>query len=220
MNDALATLGTGFARPVHSAQQAFRTVLQAFSHPGRVLTLSAETTEGVQAPPPLNLATTIALLTLLDGETSVHLAGVLHSDAALAYLRFHCGVRSTPLDQAGYTVVHGADLPAAGWPDLPLGSDEQPQLGATLVVEVDGLDERVPLPGAVLLRLQGPGIAVEQTLAVVGPPVSFWAWRRALQREYPRGFELLLTCGDRLATLPRSTQIFFEDEPERPCTSR
>lgn len=216
MMDALASLGQGLAQPVQGTQQAFRTLLSAMSLPGRVMALDGVACAGVQAPAsqhpehPWGLAMTVSLLTLLDPEAPLHLQSPLNSAAATAYFRFHCGAVLAEPAAAPIVATRAADLQAGLWASLALGSDEAPQLGATLLVEVPGLDEHQPLSGASLLRLRGPGIQQQQALAVQGLPAGFWPWRQSLQCQAPRGVDLLLCCGARLAAIPRSTQLSLE----------
>lgn len=215
-NDTLASLGQGLDNVVHGSQQAFRSALTAMSHPGRVLGLPSAALAGLQPPRsqhadhPFGLAMSSLLLSLLDPSAALHLHGPLHSVAAAAYFRFHCGAVLVDAEGAALVAARAADLDATLWTALALGSDEAPQDGATLLVEVAGLDEQQPLPGAALLRLTGPGIARLQTLVVAGLPSAFWHWRRELQRQSPRGVDLLVCCGQRIAAIPRSSQLSLE----------
>ena len=213
MSATLAHMGAGFADPVHGAQQTFRVLLGAMSEPGGVHALHDAATAGL-APddagmrPPLGIAMAATLLTLLDADTPVHLAGALGRDDARAWLRFHTGARDVPA-AAGMTAVLARDVDAALWSALDLGSDEAPQAGATLIVEVDALSD-LPLAGAIALRLRGAGIESSRDLAVAGLPAAFWQWRVALQSELPRGIDLVLVCGTQLAAIPRSTRVEME----------
>jgi len=213
MTDALARMGAGFADPVHGAQQAFRVLLTAMSEPGRLHTLHGAAIDGLAAAdadlrPPLGLALAATLLTLLDADTPVHLAGVLATDDTRAWLRFHTGARAVPL-VAAMTAAAARDVDAALCDALDLGTDDAPQASTTLFVEVDALSDQA-LAGAVALKLRGAGIESSRNLAVAGLPAAFWQWRIALQSELPRGVDLVLTCGDRLAAIPRSTRIESE----------
>lgn len=201
---ALAHLGAGMREPVHGAQQAFRTLLDAFAAPGRVFTLPALALDGIAAPPDtqgrvLPPALPALLLTLLDHETPLRLHGTLDGAAWLQYLRFHTGVR--PADPAAFEVLHAADLSPALLDAVAPGTDEHPQLGATVIVAVDSLQR------GLALRLQGPGIADVAVLQVAGVAADTWAWRQRHQRDYPRGLDLVLVCGAQVAALPRSTRI-------------
>jgi alpha-D-ribose 1-methylphosphonate 5-triphosphate synthase subunit PhnH len=196
--ELLAGLPRGFADPVHDAQAVFRATLEALSRPGRLQTLAA--CDGLQAPAPLSRGLTALLLTLLDGESSLHLGGALGSDAAWMYARFHTGVQALAHEEA-YFVALRAD--EARWDALRLGRDEAPQEGATLIVEANTLSG----PGVVL---RGPGVAGSQRLGSCGLPPSFWARRIEMQSHFPCGVDLLIVCGAQLVGVPRSTHITME----------
>ncbi len=205
----LATLGLGFAQPVHDAQQVFRALLQAMSRPGRVQTLPSAMLAPLE-PPELPPALTAALLCLLDGESTLWLAPALGGAADVAYLRFHTGVRmAAGAEEADFVVGRADDAPCALWATLQRGSDEAPQLGATMVLVVPRLQADPP-PGEPGLLLSGPGIDHHHRLAVGGLPPSFWQARAALAADYPRGIDLLLCCGPQLAALPRTTRVVQE----------
>jgi alpha-D-ribose 1-methylphosphonate 5-triphosphate synthase subunit PhnH len=204
MSAVLANLGRGFAQPVHDAQQVFRAVLEAMSRPGRVQTLPAEVQQGLE-PPGLGRATTAVLLTLLDAETRAWLHPSLRSDAASAYLQFHTGVMHVDeAPRAHFAVVEADHATPALWRELACGSDAVPQDGATLVVEVPSFDQ------GPALALRGPGVETVQMLRVGGLHAGFWQARADLEAAFPLGIELILTCGDRLAALPRSTRVSLE----------
>ncbi|MGY4827066.1 phosphonate C-P lyase system protein PhnH [Sphaerotilaceae bacterium SBD11-9] len=199
--DLLATLPRGLADATHDAQSLFRSVLDALSRPGRLQTLDAS--DGLQAPAPLSRGLTALLLTLLDTETSLHLAGPLASEAAWLYCRFHTGVQPAELTQADFVATRAADASLDG---LRLGSDEMPQHGATLIVDTHSLAHERGSG----LRLTGPGIAHEQRIGLCGLPRAFWQQRIAMQPLFPRGVDLLLVCGSQLIGVPRSTLVQIE----------
>ena len=213
MSATLAQMGNGFADPVHGAQRTFRVLLGAMSEPGRVLALDEAATAGL-APddaalrPPMGVAMAATLLALLDADTPAHLAGALGRDDARAWLRFHTGARDLAT-AAGMTVALARDVDASLWSALDLGTDDAPQAGATLIAEVDALSDQ-PLASSVALKLRGAGIEHSRDLAVAGLPAAFWQWRIALQSELPRGVDLMLVCGTRVAAIPRSTRIELE----------
>ena len=213
MSTLLARMAAGFADPVHGAQQTFRALLGAMSEPGRVHALPDAAIAGlapheVELRPPLGVALAATLLTLLDADTPVHLAGALATDDARAWLRFHTGARAQP-HATTMTAALARDVAAALWDALDLGTDDAPQSSATLFVEVDALSEQ-PLDGAVALKLRGAGIETSRDLAVAGLSAAFWHWRAALRSELPRGVDLVLVCGARLAAIPRSTRVESE----------
>jgi len=223
MSVVLAEMTPAFADPVHGAQQTFRAVLDAASRPGRVLSLSPTAILGIVPPasqdPAAAMSVGIAavLLTLLDAETSLRLGGSLASEAAQTYLRFHTGVRhALPGEAAAFNVLAAADVTAPLWATLEAGSDEAPQHGATLIVEVAALhaeprpDRNDMADDTVFLELRGPGIESVHRLAVTGLSREFWRERIAMQALLPCGVDLLLVCGTQLAAVPRTTRVAVE----------
>jgi alpha-D-ribose 1-methylphosphonate 5-triphosphate synthase subunit PhnH len=196
--ELLARMPRGFADPTHDAQAVFRSVLNALARPGQLETLHAS--DSLQAPAPLSRGLTALLLTLLDGETSLHLGDTLASDAAWMAVRFHTGVQPAERGTAEFVAERAAN---ASWEGLLLGTDEAPQLGATLIVEATSL------AGSGLV-LRGPGIQHTQRMGLCGLSPAFWQARIALQREFPRGADLLIVCGSQLLGVPRSTRIDME----------
>lgn len=198
----LEQLSPGHEDAVHGPQQTFRCVLDAMSRPGRVYSLPAPGLAGIGAPG-CQRGSAAVLLTLLDAETSVHLAGRVAGDALRAYFRFHAGVVCVDTPQAAdFVLCPAADVDSSLWSSLALGSDEMPQHGATLVVEVNSLNQ-----DGVPLELEGPGIQTMQRLRVAGLSHEFWSWRQRLRAALPRGLELILVDGQRLAAIPRSTRV-------------
>jgi alpha-D-ribose 1-methylphosphonate 5-triphosphate synthase subunit PhnH len=81
------------------------------------------------------------------------------------------------------------------------GTDEYPDRSATVIVQVDTLS------GGAGRRLTGPGIESEARLDAPGLPERFWEGLRANHGRFPRGVDVLLTAGSRLAALPRTTAV-------------
>lgn len=188
----MSLLSPGFADPVLDAQACFRAVLDAMSRPGRVVSAGA----ALRPPAPLMPAAAALLLTLADADTP------LWSDAgpnAEAWLRFHCGAPFVTAPGEAAFVLASAAPPALA--ALATGSEEKPQHGATLVLQVAGLETRRGW------RLTGPGIEHEHRLAVTGAPDGFLAAWAANRARFPRGVDVVLCADDRLAALPRSVTI-------------
>ncbi len=186
----------GFMEPVFDSQQTFRLLLSAMAHPGRIFRLEVN----IEAPPPLNRAAAAAALALMDFSTFAWADLPLHSDA-VQWLRFHCGcpVAKEPVFANFALVTHCPNL-------LPLnrfhpGTDESPGESATLIVQVSDLAS----PGG--LRLAGPGIQEAQYLAVSGLGGDFWDEWKVNHSLYPLGVDLILTRGEYLAALPRTTRV-------------
>jgi alpha-D-ribose 1-methylphosphonate 5-triphosphate synthase subunit PhnH len=179
-----------FADPVGSAQACFRAVLDAMARPGLVRSVSA-----VSAPAPLCAAAAALLLTLTDHETPLWLDPA--AKAAGEWIGFHTGA---PLQAAaGAMFAMAMSLPDLD--ELPGGSDESPETSATVILQVTSL-----IIGKHYL-LDGPGLRVPAALPVDGLPADFAAiWQRNHGR-FPRGIDLILCAGDRLAALPRSVTV-------------
>ncbi|GAC1342175.1 MAG: phosphonate C-P lyase system protein PhnH [Acetobacteraceae bacterium] len=181
----------GFADPVAESQAVFRAVLDAMARPGRMHEVAAPA-----APPPgLDRATAAVLLTLVDAETPLWLDQA--AAPAREWVLFHCGAALASAAEAQFAVAVGPAPLAA----FPAGTDDAPETGATVILQVQALGD------GPALRLSGPGLAAPATLAVTGLPadfVAFWAANRAL---FPRGIDVILCAGDRLAALPRSVHV-------------
>lgn len=57
------------------------------------------------------------------------------------------------------------------------------------------------------MRLTGPGIESAEALDVGGLPPAFWDERARSQALFPRGIDLILTDGDKLAAVPCTTVV-------------
>ncbi len=146
------------------------------------------------------------LLTMLDAETSVCVDPALSQDTLMPYLRFHTGVRpGTARNDSDFVAIGAADADAGLWGELRMGTDEAPQRGATLIVDVPAFDRQGS--SGVRLRLRGPGVESMQELFVAGLDARFWRARVAAQAHFPLGIDLVLCCGERIAAIPRSTRI-------------
>jgi alpha-D-ribose 1-methylphosphonate 5-triphosphate synthase subunit PhnH len=198
----LADVPKGFAAPGPASQAVFRRALEALSRPGRCLALQPSETGALSPPAGVSLAMGALMLTLLDRETTLWLSPAFDRPLLRAWLAFHTGVQlAGQAAQARFIAARAAELDEDLWDRLGRGTDEMPQHGATLLLEVDALRAGAGL------ELSGPGIPRAQTLQVDGVSTAVWARRREEQARYPLGVDLLLCCGLTLAGLPRSTRI-------------
>lgn len=187
----MSALTPGFVDPVIDAQAAFRAVLEAMSRPGRVVVAGT----ALRPPAPMNRAAAALLLTLADADTPLAQDG---GEDVAAWLRFHCGAPLVAPEAAAFVLATGA---APALASLVQGTEEEPQDGATLILQVEAL---VSGEG---WRLTGPGIETEHRLRVDGAPEGFLAaWTRN-RAGFPRGVDVVLCAGDRLAALPRTVSI-------------
>ena len=181
----------GFADPVHDSQACFRAVLDALARPGTIHTLHAP----ADPPPPLDRATAAVLLTLADIDTPLWLDAA--AEPAAPWIAFHCGAPRAALPKSAFAVA----LQPVPLDHLPPGTDDAPEDGATLILQVAALGQGRPL------RLTGPGLQHPRTLAVDGLGAAFVAEWAANAARFPRGIDLILCTGDHMAALPRTLRI-------------
>lgn len=190
----------GFGDPIHEPQQAFRALLDAMAHPGRRISVSGD----IAHPPGLAASVAAALLTLCDFETPVLIDPGCNAPAAQDWLRFHAGAPAAgEYQRAAIAVLDAAQVPSLE--GFALGSDEAPEKGATLLVQVPSLD------GAAGLRWSGPGIKREIMVPLFGLPASFWRQRLLLGSAFPRGLDIYFCHEREVVGLPRSTAIAFPE---------
>ena len=183
------TLQGGFAHPPSEAAQAFRRIMEAMARPGTIHSVT-----GAAPPAPLSPASSAALLVLCDPDTPLHLAGAADCPAVRDWVAFHTGAPIAAPGDCLFALGRWDEL--APLDAYPTGRADYPDRSATLIVEMDRLEEE----GA---RLRGPGIETRAHLSL--PETGAFRANAAL---YPMGLDFLFTCGDRVAALPRSTEVF------------
>ena len=187
----------GLADPTLDSQRIFRSVLEATSRPGRIVDVAA----AIQPPVPLHPATAAVCLTLLDFDTPLWLDGAAMRPEVVEWLKFHCGMPlAVEPEAAGFALVADAEL----MPPLSsfnAGTAEHPERSATVIVQVRALI------GGTGRQLTGPGIAGEVHLDVAGVPESFWTWASKNHAQFPRGVDVLMSAGQVIAALPRTTRV-------------
>ncbi|MCF3630949.1 phosphonate C-P lyase system protein PhnH [Thalassospiraceae bacterium LMO-SO8] len=202
-NMAAGGLAAGLPDPVHDAQGVFRDVLRAMSRPGEV----RETAVQIDPPFPLTPAAAAVCLALLDFETPLWIdGGGRDTDAAAAFLAFHTGApRAAGPDQADFVLIaDGLTLPALD--GFRQGTDEAPENSATLIVQVADLAAGLP-GGEGVWRLTGPGIDGDAGLRIAGLPEGIVEQLGRNADRFPRGVDLILCGGRRIAALPRTTRV-------------
>ena len=167
-----------------SQQHIFRQLMRAFSYPGRIETLATSGTH----------ALTLTLAALIDRGSSLADPQNLLDDLTRQRLQ-------TPLtvaERAHFVVADGTRPPAF---TPALGSLESPEHGATIVLTV------VALGAGTDCRLEGPGIAGSQSLAVTGLEPSWLEQRRSWNSAFPLGVDMILLDTIHAVALPRTTRI-------------
>lgn len=185
---SVTDLSGGFSSPAADAARAFRQALNALARPGEIVEVS-----GISPPAPLGGAAAALLLTLVDHEVAIHLAGRFDQPAVREWLAFHTGTDFVPAEEADFAVGRWEELLPLS--QFPAGTPEYPERSATLIVAMDSLT-------ASGSRLSGPGIRSEAFLNL--PDEKILAANAA---RFPLGVDFFFTAGDQLAGLPRSTKI-------------
>ena len=192
-------IGSGLADPVLDSQRIFRLTLEAMSHPGRVIELP----ELVDTQSLVSDAIASICLALADLDTPVWIQpGESFPGRELAaMLRFHCGCTITENpENAAFALIHDARL-MDSLQRFAVGSAEYPDRSTTLLVAIENFEQGDPWV------LKGPGIAGHRMLSPAGLPVSFRREWHENTSVFPRGVDLILCSGRRIAGLPRTTMI-------------
>lgn len=178
----------GFAEPALQAAHAFRAIMEAMARPGRIFEV-----KGAAPPSPMSEAAAVTLLTLCDPDTPLFLAGALDTPDIRAWIAFHTGAPCTGPSHAMFALGDWQALQPIS--NYQIGTAKYPDRSATLIVETPELSPE----GA---TLQGPGIAASLQISL--PETEGFKDNAAL---YPRGLDFIFTSGNRLAALPRTTQV-------------
>jgi alpha-D-ribose 1-methylphosphonate 5-triphosphate synthase subunit PhnH len=196
-NGCHGPVAPAFADPVLDAQVTFRAVLRAISYPGRIVPVCL----GSVPPAPLVPAAAAIALTLFDLDTPVWLDAACARPDVHSFLTFHCGCPITADPRLARFAVIAAPERGVDWGAFDAGTDEAPEISATLIVQTGGLE------GESGRRLAGPGIETESRLEVRGLPESFWAWRQRQEAAFPRGVDVVFVAPQAVAALPRTTRV-------------
>ncbi|MGL5698852.1 MAG: phosphonate C-P lyase system protein PhnH, partial [Kluyvera sp.] len=114
--------------------------------------------------------------------------------------RFHTNAPLVDAPQEATFAVSNGAISSEQLNALSSGSAVTPESGATLIVQVASLS------GGRMLRLTGAGIAEERMIA---PQLPECIIHELTERPhpFPLGIDLILTCGERLLAIPRTTHV-------------
>lgn len=168
-------------------QQLFRSLLDAYSYPGRIQTS------------PLNAEAWLALLSVLvDGQTTLSDPQDMVDEFDWTKLE----AQRVPSELAAFVLLDGSRAPEF----VPsIGTLEAPEGGATLLLRVASLHDDEA--GALRMRLSGPGILEAVSIGVDGLHPDWIAARNDWVNSFPLGVELVLCDAQRFVALPRTTGI-------------
>jgi alpha-D-ribose 1-methylphosphonate 5-triphosphate synthase subunit PhnH len=192
----VSDIAAGLADPAHDSQRLFRAVLDAFSHPGRIVSLP----DPPAGAGPLSRAATAFLLTLVDRDTPLWLAPAFDTPQVCDFVRFHTGapIVAQPVD-ALFVVLTPDQMPPLD--DFAIGTDPYPDRSATLVIELPSL------VGGPQRWWRGPGVETCQAVALAGLPESFWTQWAANRALFPCGVDLVFAASSDLIALPRGIAV-------------
>ena len=178
----------GFSDTPKQSAQAFRAAMNAMARPGRLFEIT-----GAQPPAPLSVAGGALVLTLADTDTPLFLAPSHDVPEIRDWIAFHTGAPITGPATCMFALgTWQALMPLTVY---PIGTAQYPDRSATLIVETPDLTQT----GA---TLTGPGIKTSASLSL--PDAAAFQANRA---HFPLGLDFIFTSGDRLAALPRTTEV-------------
>jgi len=201
---------------VFDGQKHYRTLLNCTARPGTIGQLDDAS---LDIPPMYSHATAWIIMALFTGDTTYYLGKSFEQvmtqsvSEDCGFIRSETAAKPATAAQADFLVLFDANLlEKVG--DIRLGSLPYPDLGATAIVQVEGISP-APMQGSLRLKLTGPGIENEAVVYVKGASESFFATRRELNFEFPMGVDMFLTCdslsaGPCVLALPRTTNVEFE----------
>jgi alpha-D-ribose 1-methylphosphonate 5-triphosphate synthase subunit PhnH len=194
----------GFSQPVFESQSVFRMLMEGMSRPGTIRTVETD----VGQPEPLGPAAGAIALTLCDHETPVWLSAGLAKSAVAEWIGFHTGAPMTREKAESRFAFIEFGMAPSSFGLFSAGTQEYPDRSTTLVIEVAALGGTEG--EGTDLTLTGPGILHATTVRVTGLPEIFarlWADNRVL---FPRGVDVVLTAGQQILCLPRTTKIAMQ----------
>ena len=175
-------------------QQVYRELLDAFSYPGKVLTLHNLIAH--------NTARDAVLATLIDGESRLADTTGQLSPALWSLLQ----AQKTVSNEAQFIIADGQQFKEFS-PNL--GSLASPEHGATIILTVDRFSSQ---NNALTLQLNGPGIETTSILYVEGLNRKWLEQRTEWNQHFPLGIDFILVSSNEVAALPRTTHIELQTE--------
>jgi len=186
----------GFADTVLDSQYTFRQVLDAMSHPARLIPLKIK----MEVPFPLYHTTAAICLTLLDYETPLWM-DLKEKEEVADWLRFHCAcpIIASPASARFGLIFNAKDIPSLS--QFPAGEDEFPEQSATLIIQVKGFTPEIGR------SFRGPGIKTAEHLTIRGLSDEFWKFWEFNHHRYPLGVDVLFTSESTIVGLPRTIEV-------------
>src|ERR1700743_2405662 len=194
----IAEMPAGFADKVISAQNTFRSVMEAMARPGSVQHIAAT----VGAPAGVMQGAAAIALTLFDHDTPIWLDPSLSASSEVSkWLKFHTSapVVSDPSICSFALIGDAAALPDLG--RFSFGSAEYPDRSTTLIVQLESLGE------GPAFELRGPGIDGIARLQAKIQPRDLFERLGVNAALFPRGIDVVLVHDDSIVAIPRTTRL-------------
>lgn len=201
------TLITGFQNPTHDSQGVFRQLLKAMSEPGTLVSVTSP--ESIET---LYASTFAVCQALMDQQTPLWLSPKLDTKNIKHNLHFHTGVPVVGQSKdALFAVMNAteANLFQNVSQDFAQGTDEYPETGCTLIIQVNSIKNF--LSDDINLRLTGPGIEEEHVASIsdLASPLLDYLSNATGERNasFPLGLDVIFIDQNQLVCLPRTTQV-------------
>jgi len=185
------------------SQKIFRTLLDAFAHPGKVVKIS-----DLKIVPPIGISKASAgvLFTLLDFEVgfAVSTSNKKQKEKIEEYFIINTGSRLKNLESADF-ILALRELPQLE--RIKKGSLEYPDQGATVIRVIEEIGENLKRD-SLILTLTGPGINGKKTVSLRRVKKEEIMKIVKVNEEFPLRIDFLFVDKkDKFFALPRSTKI-------------
>ncbi len=193
---ALNQWRNGSDDPAVESHQAFRAILDAMEHPGRLVTIR----EYPYAPAVFNSASAATCLTLLDDETPVW-TDIDWRNPAIGWLQSGCGssVVTEPCMAKFAIITRPAAMPPLEY--FRVGRYEHCEKATTIVVQVEDIYPVADHQNSNVAGNRNSRLDLKDVADI------FWCQWRQISFLHPMGIDIFFTCEDVLTALPKMTRI-------------
>lgn len=195
---------------VHDTQQAYRQLMHAFAHPGKVLQILAADRVSQLAAEGFTPTELLSLI-MLDGDVSAFFTGF--DTSKVQFIARLTAMRQTPCAEADFLFFAGASVQLR---DARIGTHRDPHLGATAFIFFESFPftPNAKSEGVGAVTLEGPGILGQRCIGVKhdsGEALWWVAPRNHCVAEFPLGIDVVVYSRDgELLAIPRATKIKFD----------
>ena len=189
---------------VMDAQNAFRILLDAFSHPGIVYNISAFE---LSIPSGFSKANTLIALSLFDNNISFSVSNNYLKEVE-SFIMENTNAKHQTAQNADYVFFKGKEDITFLLEECNKGELMFPEKNATIIIEVTQISNQLINEQSIDLKLSGPGIESTNTLFVNGMHPANIELLKVINTEFPLGLDFLLTDElGQICAITRSTII-------------